>query len=241
MQPIDPSATVASLVLSHPAAARMFERFNIDFCCRGRVPLAEACRELGLDLHEVMTDLAQELRRSAPTLPPSRDTAALINHLLEHHHSFARDELERLMPLAAKVERAHAERHQELRQVRELIKAVADDLLPHMRKEELVLFPLLRAQVEHGRPGPAPRGPIAVMEREHDELGNLLKQLRELTSGYTPPSDACTSYRVLYTGLERLSGDLHQHIHLENNVLFPLAVALEQMPEAPPSGHRRSL
>lgn len=220
----DPTSTIASLVLSHPSAARTFERFGIDFCCRGRVALEDACRELAIPLDEVLADLARELNQPGPLVPPSSDTDALIDHIVEQHHSFAREELNRLTPLAAKVERAHGERHAELRDVRKLVKEIADELLPHMHKEELVLFPLLRAQVDPRVRGPAPLGPIGVIQREHETLGQQLASLRELTSAYTPPRDACTSYRVLYAGLEQLSADLHQHMHLENNLLFPTAL-----------------
>jgi regulator of cell morphogenesis and NO signaling len=222
MQTIHPSSTVASLVLHHPSAARTFERFGIDFCCRGRIALEQACRELALPLTEVLDDLARELNQPGPPEPPSSDTNALIDYIVERHHSFAREELARLLPLAAKVERVHGDRHGELHEVHTTLVAIAHDLLPHMQKEELVLFPFLRARAQRGAIGPAPNGPFAVMQREHEALGVLLARLRTLTGGYTPPRDACTSYRVLYSGLEQLSADLHQHIHLENNVLFRL-------------------
>ncbi len=220
---VDPSSTVAALVLEHPSAARSFERFGIDFCCRGRVALEAACRELGLPLSEVIDDLERELNTPGPAAPPSSDVDGLIDYILERHHTFAREELTRLVPLAAKVEKAHGERHPELREVRKVVQSICDDLLPHMRKEELVLFPLLRARANEPLRGPVPYGPLAAMHREHDQLGSLLARLRTLTSGYSAPRDACTSYRVLYRGLEQLSADLHQHIHLENNVLFPQA------------------
>jgi regulator of cell morphogenesis and NO signaling len=225
---VDPSATVAALVLEHPSAARSFERFGIDFCCRGRVALEAACRELGIPLSQVLEDLERELHAPGPTAPSNTDVGALIDYILERHHRYASEELTRLRPLASKVEQAHGERHHELREVREVVEAICDDLLPHMRKEELVLFPLLRARARDPQLGAAPQGPISVMQREHDQLGSLLLRLRALTSGYSAPRDACTSYQVLYRGLEQLSADLHQHIHLENNLLFPLAEEVDR-------------
>jgi regulator of cell morphogenesis and NO signaling len=231
METIDPSETVASIALRVPSAARTFERFGIDYCCKGRVPLSVACSERKLAVRDVLDDLADQLTRpSAPTVVET-EVAPLIEYIVERHHAYTREALARLAPLATKVLGAHGARHPELQEVAHTLRALADDLLPHMLREELVLFPYME-QLTRGDDTPPPFGtignPLRAMLREHEAVGALVEKLHALTSGYQAPRDACTSYRMLYAGLEHLSADIHMHVHLENNVLFPQAAQLEQ-------------
>jgi regulator of cell morphogenesis and NO signaling len=218
--------TLGELVAAVPAAARVLERVGLDYCCRGRRTLAEACAAAGLDAHAVAAEIA--------ALPPCREAEwaslplpALADHIVTTHHRYLHEELPLLDALAAKVEDAHGRRHAELARVRALIAELRADLEPHLQKEERVLFPAIRALVDEGRrdfPFGSVANPIHVMVAEHDRAGELLAALREVTGGYTAPGDACASYRSLYARLAILELDTHEHIHKENHVLFPGAL-----------------
>jgi len=231
---LDPRIRIGDLVLELPAAVRVFEALGIDYCCGGQRSLAAACTEAGQDLQEVLAQL-DGLQAKAPEPGDRRWADAPLGELIDHieatHHAFTRSELGRMAPLMEKVLRVHGEHHPELADVAELFEALAGELVPHLEKEERILFPFVRA-LESGQ---APSGcfgtvqsPIRVMMSEHDHAGEILRELRSLTGGYAPPADACGSFRSLYLGLASLEEDLHRHIHLENNLLFPRAIALEQ-------------
>lgn len=230
---IDPSRSVAELLLENPSRAAIFERHRIDYCCGGKKPLSEACARRGADAQAVALELAQcapsgeEPRCGDWTKRPCAD---LIAHIVDVHHAFLRRELPRLALLAAKVARVHGDRAPETVEIAAVFDAMRAELEDHMMKEEQVLFPSV-AGMEAGRDSPFPTigAPISCMEHEHDDAGRALERLRELTRGHEPPADACNSWRVLYHGLRELESDLHQHIHEENNVLFPRAMALEAM------------
>jgi regulator of cell morphogenesis and NO signaling len=223
--------TVAEIAAAFPPTIRVFQRHGLDFCCGGKRPLAQACREHGLDAESVRGELERTVQ-AAP--PPARDwtrepLAALIEHIVTYYHARLRAELDRLLPMADKVERVHGERHPEAAVVNTTLRALAADLEPHMMKEEVVLFPYV-ARLASGDGGGTPfatYGPIPVMEAEHEAAGRLLETLRHTTEGYTAPEDACLTFRGLYSGLAELEAELHEHIHLENNVLFPRVVELE--------------
>jgi regulator of cell morphogenesis and NO signaling len=230
------NVTVGELALGVPEASRLFEKYGIDYCCGGRRSLEDACTAAGIRVD----DLLRELDEKAEHLPPSDyqglNQNDLIDHIVGTHHAFTREELSRLAGLIRKVCAVHESRHAELAEVRKTFWQLSDDLLPHMMKEENVLFPYIAA-LEHGVENKAPtatppfgtvRNPVRMMTIEHETAGALLRKLRRLTSGYVVPSDACTSYRTLYGALSGLESDLHQHIHLENNVLFPRALRHEE-------------
>ncbi|MGE0103662.1 MAG: iron-sulfur cluster repair di-iron protein [Blastocatellales bacterium] len=230
---IGPTNTVAELALNNPASTRVLEKYGIDYCCGGRRPIGEACREAGVDFDTLvgMIEAAPAGGADWRQEPVSR----LIDHILETHHVFTRSELARITGLLDKVCNRHGENHPELLNLRERFEVLRGDLIPHMLKEEQVLFPYLR-QLEHavdtGARPPEPffmtvRNPVRMMEREHDTAGDLLRELRALTHDYTPPEDACMSYKALFNALSDIEADLHRHIHLENNVLFPRAVEME--------------
>ena len=230
--------TVREYATETPNATRVFEKLKIDYCCGGGRPLGEACAAAGVEVGEVARLLEQAASIPAETPPgvQSGTLAELIDHILDKHHTFTKEEMERITALAAKVTSKHGGNHPELSGVLTLFLRLCDDLRPHMFKEEMILFPYVkqaeRAAAE-GRPMPfAPFGtvgnPIRMMMTEHDTAGDILRELRAATSDYTPPADGCISYQTLYRALEEFEKDLHQHIHLENNVLFPRAVELEE-------------
>ncbi|MEW6254037.1 MAG: iron-sulfur cluster repair di-iron protein [Planctomycetota bacterium] len=227
--------TVGELVAERPARARVFERFGIDYCCGGGLALEEAAAQQKADLKAVAASLRAldaQPRTAAERNWLEAPLAELIGNILDTHHAYLRRELPRLTGLAEKVEGVHAERHPELRRVRELHAEVREELEGHMLKEERILFPIIRAMEATGSTEAAFCGsvqhPIRVMEMEHTSAGEALDEFRKLTNEYEPPADACGSYRALLAGLAELEADLHAHIHKENNVLFPRAIALEQ-------------
>lgn len=236
--------TVRDLLAARPEAIRVLAAFGIDFCCGGGRPLAEACARAGQTFAAFAEALEAETSaseaRTAERDWGQTSCAALIEHILETHHRFTYEELERLGTLADKVERRHGESHAHLSTLHELVDALTRELLPHMLREERVLFPYVQAleeAVSRGVPAPAAPGghvarPITVMENDHETVGELLREVRALTNDYTPPEGACRSYQALYAGLAALESDVHQHVHLENNVLFPKALKLAAEREA---------
>jgi regulator of cell morphogenesis and NO signaling len=229
--------TVREIALAAPQTTRVFEEYKIDFCCGGRTSLGEACVKAG-----VSSDVVSERLKSMLDIPASAGdaerlpVAALVDHIIDKHHEFTRSEMLRLGGLMEKVAWKHGEKHPELHPLRENFQALTNDLVTHMRKEEMVLFPYIHDLVRANERGIAPlmppfgtvSHPVRVMESEHDEAGDILKAMRTLTNDYKVPDGACPSFTALYFGLDALEKDLHQHIHLENNVLFPKAQELEQ-------------
>ena len=219
--------TLAQLVAAKPNAARVLDRFGLDYCCHGDRTLAAACATAGVDEAVVSVRLA-DVDQGGDTAWTTLDPLALVDHIVATHHVPLREELRVLDALAEKVQAVHGERHPELSQVLALVAALRADLEPHLMKEERVLFPAIR-EVAAGRSrfpfGPI-SNPIRMMTVEHDHAGQLLAQLRTVTAGYTVPHDACASYRSLYTRLEELELDIHLHIHKENHVLFPAVLRM---------------
>jgi regulator of cell morphogenesis and NO signaling len=227
-------ATVGQIVAERAGRARVFEGFGIDYCCGGKRPLGEACSEHGLDAKVVIDAIRTADAEAAPTQEEDWSrvpTNELIEHIVGMHHAFLRRELPRLGELAMKTEEAHGERHGELAECRSVLAALHAELESHMLKEEQILFPAIR-NMESASPGRegffgSLQGPIGVMEHEHESAAEALSRLRELTNDFTPPEDACNTWRALLDGLRTLETDLHQHIHKENNILFPRAIGLE--------------
>ena len=236
---INSETTVREVALQVPQSTRIFETLKIDYCCGGNQPLAQACAAAGVDVGDVigMLDGASQTNADEKTDIALQNASLpdLITHIIETHHVFTKTEMDRLQSLADKVLNAHGGNHPELVHLSELLLQLCSDLKPHMFKEEQVLFPYIVAMAqaaEHKQSGPfAPFGtvnnPIRMMMREHDTAGQILRDLRALTSDYTVPPDACISYQTLYEALENFEKDLHQHIHLENNILFPKSLKLE--------------
>jgi len=236
---INSDTRVREIALQLPQSTRLFEKLKIDYCCGGDKPLAEACASVGIDVDNVMEMLAGETRSNLPDALDFQNASLpeLITHILDTHHVFTKSEMERLQSLADKVLAAHGGNHPELIHVNELVTRLWADLNPHMFKEEQILFPYIVAMAEAAdqnwavplAPFGTVNNPIRMMMREHDTAGEILRELRMITSDYTVPGDACISYQTLYQALENLEKDLHQHIHLENNVLFPKAIDLERI------------
>ena len=221
--------TLADLVTVNPAAARVLDVFGLDYCCHGDRTIESACAAAGLDVEEVQATIAG-LEIDGDTGWTGLDAPALADHILATHHAFLHAELPLLESLAEKVLGVHGQNHPELAEVARLVACVRADLEPHMMKEERILFPAIRALAGGTTEFPfgSVANPIRMMQLEHDQCGELLALLRAATAGYTVPSDACASYRSLYERLEALELDTHLHVHKENHVLFPAAIALTE-------------
>lgn len=232
--------TVRDVAIELPQSTRLFEKLKIDYCCGGNRPLVEACASAGVkveNLMEMLNQATESATQNDGVLDfQNASLPQLIDHIVSTHHVFTKSEMNRLQALVDKVLNAHGGNHPELVQVAEIWYQLCADLKPHMFKEEQVLFPYITGMAEaadQNRPGPfAPFGtvnnPIRMMMMEHDTAGDLLREMRSLTSDYQTPPDACISYQTLYRAMEEFEKDLHQHIHLENNILFPKATQLEQ-------------
>jgi regulator of cell morphogenesis and NO signaling len=213
---------VAEIVAEMPAAARLFERYKIDYCCGGRRPVGEACAEKGVSLDEIRAGLEAIAAPADDSRDWSRATLGqLISHILAKHHSFLEEELPRLDQLLTKIVN---KRYHQLAPALEIFLGLKAELDQHLLKEETILFPRIRRLEE--APGMV-RDAIRRMEMEHDSAGNALRQLRAATNHYEVPEGVCNTYRAVMASLEELEADLHMHIHLENNVLFPRAAVLE--------------
>ncbi len=218
------STAVREIAVDLPGSIAVFERHGLDYCCGGKQSLADACADRGLDAERVLAELLEIAggdTGAADAIDWSRAEAPdLIDHLLRTHHVYLKENMPRLAALADKVARVHGDNHPELVAVREVYHKFVADMGPHMAKEEQILFPAILQSANGGMAFPIWQ-PIAVMEAEHDEAGRDLARLRDLTRGFQVPEDACTSYRLLLSGLADLERDTHTHIHKENNILFP--------------------
>ncbi len=237
---ITPEKTVGELAVEFPAATRVLEKLGIDYCCGGSNTLEQACHKAGLPLEQVKDSLETALAK-APSAARERDWSTeplsdLTAHIRRTHHAFTRAELARLQPLFDKVCSVHGKNHTELAQMRVTFGNLAQELSAHLMKEELMLFPYIvrmeESVLEKSPVLPAPfgtvRNPVGMMMHEHDSAGDALREMRSASNGYTAPTDACISYRTLYQALGEFEADLHQHIHLENNILFPRAIEMER-------------
>lgn len=230
--------TIREIAIENPAAVRVFEALGIDYCCGGNRSLDEACRRASVPPDTALRLLAMAGRQSGPREDDwsGASLSELIAHIVEQHHSYVRREAARLFPMLDKAVARHGAAHPELKHIRDLFGPLADELFSHMMKEEHVLFPYLvrmeTALHDGSRPPAATFGsiefPISRMLAEHDDAGELLRQIRTVSSDFHPPEDACATYHALYHGLEEFERDLHRHVHLENNILFPRAFAMER-------------
>lgn len=228
------SSSVGSWVAQHPQTSRVFESLNIDYCCGGGKPLAQACLDRKLDPHQVLEKIEQVIHQIDDTTQDwlTASLSDLSDHIEQTHHAYLKTELPRLNGLIAKVVNAHGATHEELPQIQQVFTNLRQELEPHMFQEEMVLFPAIR-QLEQSQENPSfmfgtVANPIRAMEQEHDNAGDGLAQIRELTQEYAVPKGACNTYRAMLDGLRELELDMHQHIHKENNVLFPRAIELEE-------------
>jgi regulator of cell morphogenesis and NO signaling len=234
---IAPTQTVREIALAQPHSIRVFEHFGIDYCCGGRKPLAEACvaRDVSVDAVLAALDSAATTAEPSPVDWSQAPLQELIEHIVAKHHSYVKAELPRLATLAQKVVNRHGDTQAHLPALQKAIAQLDEELTHHLAKEENVLFPYIAAlEAAMASGGAIPdaffgtvANPIAMMTSEHDAAGRLLAEIDLLSDHFTTPVGACPTYHAYYDGLREFEQDLHQHIHLENNILFPRAILLE--------------
>lgn len=228
---------VKEIALANPTARRVLEEARVDYCCGGAKSLQEACVHAGADSEEILKRLRENSQRVDPadanwTTAPLSD---LTVHIKNKHHRYVREAIPRVTTLLEKVKTKHGKHHPELAQIEISFREVGKEMIMHMQKEEQVLFPYIEAldRAANGKGILEPpffqtvKNPIQAMMKEHDAAGNLVRQIRKASAEYAAPADACTSYKTLLQELHQFELDLHQHVHLENNILFPRAVELE--------------
>jgi regulator of cell morphogenesis and NO signaling len=230
--------TIAEIVVENYRAADVFKKHGIDFCCGGKISVKEMCRKKNLDYNTVQAHLDELDNVIIEDYDFNRwQLDDLVNYILDKHHRYIIDNAELIQQYADKVARVHGHHRTEVVRIDELFREAIDELDTHMMKEERVLFPYIIQLAEAQRqntplqrpPFGTAQNPIRMMEMEHETVGNIFHEISELSSGYNPPAEACNTYRVLYAKLQEFENDLHRHIHLENNILFPKAMDLEAL------------
>lgn len=226
---VSASATLAELVIEDPRRTQVLDRYALDYCCQGHHPLDEAVKAAGLDLDEISRSLDLPGERPGETTTTTPGAAAALAHeIVDTHHAWMWEEMPRLLALTEKVHRVHGDRHSELADVLATYRAALSALEPHMTTEERVVFPAI-SRMERGQiPTTDVGNHIDQLREEHQAVGELFAHLRKITGDWEPPQDACGSYRAMLDGLHAMERDLHQHIHQENNVLFPRVIELER-------------
>lgn len=229
--------TVGEMVAEDYRTAEVFKKFGIEFCCGGKVTLEDTCQKRGIDINAVQDALVSLDQQEDTSVYDynSWELDRLIDHIVNTHHSYVNTALPLLDEFSAKVAKVHRDGNPEVVDIYHSYQAIANELRMHMHKEEAILFPYIRTMVVAKRYGetlsPPPFGsvrfPIDMMESEHVSAGNTMESIKEMSNDYSPPEYACNTYRVLYAKLKEFESDLHQHIHLENNILFPKAIQLE--------------
>lgn len=228
------SLTLAQIVNSNHRAASVFEKYHLDFCCKGKRSLEQACAEQQIELSNVEGELGYIFSKeiSGGIDHDKMSLTQLCDYIVQTHHAFVKSEMPQIHAYLQKVASKHSDKHPELVRIFQTFAAVKEEMEGHMKKEELILFPRIKAmenlpvsekgqfQMNIGYL----QSPINVMEHEHDHAGSQLNEIRILTNNYTPPQDACTTYRLTFAALQAFEIDLHQHVHLENNILFPKAI-----------------
>jgi regulator of cell morphogenesis and NO signaling len=234
----DLNQTVREIAIEHPGTVRVFEALGIDYCCGGKRGLQDACERAGVPVERAL-DLLAAVKENPPLDAANwggASTHELIGEIVGRHHSYARSETPRLLTMLGKVVSRHGQAHPELASIQNLFGALTEELSAHMLKEENILFPYLdrmaSAVAQGAAAPPASFGsvemPISRMLADHEDAGELLAKIRALSAEYQAPDSACPTYRALYHGLEEFERDLHHHVHLENNILFPRALHMEQ-------------
>ena len=229
--------TVREIALEQPTSIRVFEQFGIDYCCGGRKPLAEACVARNLEIDSVLAALKAAAKNPATEVEnwAEKSLESLSSHIVTRHHAYVNRELPRLAQLAEKVVNRHGSTRPELPAIATTLAQLEEELIQHQAKEEVILFPHItrvEKSISNGTAKPhncfgTVANPIAMMVLEHDAAGTLMAEIRRLSGDFTTPPDACPTFHALYDSLREFEHDLHQHIHLENNILFPRAIALE--------------
>lgn len=229
---------VRDILKSNIKTAHVFEKYGIDFCCKGNRPLKEACDEKNVSVETILNEL-KDLSNSSEKEDlrfDQWDLKFLIDYIVNNHHSYVRNAIPQLMPHLEKVAFKHGSNYPELLEIKSHFENVAEEMYSHMEKEEKILFHIIKYLVDSKHFNEKPRmngfktvkNPIDSMEAEHSNAGGAMEEIRKLTNNYTPPADACNTFQLTYKELEDFEKDLHIHVHLENNILFPKAIELEK-------------
>ena len=226
--------SLAQIVNDNHKAAAVFEKYDLDFCCKGKRSLQDACVEKSLPVDRLLSELQATNPGSEPPVDfGSMTLTQLTDYIVSKHHAYVRSEMPQIHAYLQRVATKHGDRHPEMREVFELFSVIKNEMEGHMDKEELILFPRIEAAEEGAQSKEVSKmnvlyvqGPIQVMETEHELAGQLMSEIRQLTGNYTPPGDACTTFRLSLAALQAFEVDLHRHVHLENNILFPKAIEL---------------
>jgi regulator of cell morphogenesis and NO signaling len=228
--------TVAEVVAENIKTAHVFKKYGIDFCCGGGITIDKACEKKKLDYSKLKEELLKVDEAPKAYNYNSWKLDFLIDHILNIHHTYVEESIPLILQYSNRVAEVHGHHYTEVIEIKKLFNEVANELTSHMKKEELVLFPYIKTLLYNksvGKPLILPpfatvNNPIAMMESEHESVGDIFKEIARLSNNYTPPEDACNTFRALYAKLDEFEQDLHQHIHLENNILHPKAKRLEQ-------------
>ncbi len=234
---VDTNKTIGEMVADDFRTASVFSANKIDFCCKGNRTLDEVCNQKGLDVYDVLAQLEKATASNNNTIDFNTwELDLLIDYIEKKHHRYVEEKAPILLSFLLKLEQVHGAAHPELFEIKNLFKRTADELTQHMKKEELILFPYIKQMVEAARnktPLSAPgfgtvANPIAMMMEEHENEGNRFEKIVAISNNYTPPADGCNTYKVTFQMLQEFESDLHTHIHLENNILFPKAIVLQE-------------
>jgi regulator of cell morphogenesis and NO signaling len=224
-----PAQSLGELVTERPTRSRVFEQYNLDYCCGGGISLERACEKRGLDVSDILTQLEVESQISEEQIDlSSMNLEQLCDHIESTHHEFMKAEMPKVREIIFRVVEVHGERLSWLSEFGQIFRALDDEIREHLLKEEQVLFPMLRSMSRGeslAHQGCGVHSPIQVMEMEHDNAGEALARMSELSSGYDIPADACNKFRAVMTRMAEIQDDLHRHIHKENSVLHPMALA----------------
>ena len=226
--------TVAQIVTENIKTSDVFKKNGIDFCCGGNVNVVDICEQQGLDIKQIETEIEEALTTNSSSHDyDSWNLDFLVDYIINTHHTYVKNNFDLVLEYTNKVASVHGELHPEVIRINELAEALVADLRPHLEKEEHILFPYVKHLVEIASKNekvssPGIQSPISVMQKEHDIAGDVIKEIALLSNNYQTPEGACNTYMAMYAKLEEFQNDLFQHIHLENNILFPKAIALEE-------------
>lgn len=221
---------VGDIVAEDYRTAQVLRSYGLDFCCGGGKTLERACSAKKIEIDEVISEL-EALKNEAGSEHNYNEWSLdfLADYIVNNHHAFVRKMLPELAFYAEKVSRVHGDRDPELNEIRDLVYILQKEMMAHLQKEEDDLFPQIKELVRDSKTGGVKGAIVEALEDEHDNAGEIMAKIEALTNGFTPPSSACSSYRVLFQNLEGFQKDLHKHVHLENNILFPKALRMEQL------------
>lgn len=227
--------SLATIVTENHKTAAVFEKHHLDFCCKGKRTLKQACIEIRVNPATVLTDLEKAIENQNDDTPDpsSMRLSELADYIVEKHHSYVRRELPLILGYLQKVSSKHGEKHPELYKILELFTAIKEEMEFHMKKEETILFPRISEMEKMATENTLLRvsksfisAPVSIMEEEHEHAGSLMEEIRKLCENYTAPASACTTYKLSFAALQNFEMDLHRHVHLENNILFPSAIKM---------------